>query len=138
MKCVGPIWRTSFGPSCSENAANNRDEARKWVERGLRMDSSSPELNYLRARMLILDGLYEEALPLLRTVEAAIPDDIPTILSIALILKETDLPAAEVYYRKVADLGVDHAGSWYMTAIYQLAFLMQDMGREDEQAPLAR
>ena len=107
-------------------------EARKLLARVLEREPDNARAHYMLGYLERLEGKFALAEEHLRAVLKSQPDDLPTKLALAQVIEEKTPKEADALYRSVIGRGVDNAGSWYVTAVFRLAGLMRDLGRDDE------
>jgi len=112
-------------------------EAIELLERALELDPDSAAAHYNRGQFAWAEGDGETAREHFERAFALAPDDVPTMLALSVALEEHDPERAEVLLRRVLDLGLDHAGSFYVAAVYRLLRLQQSQDRFDEADALA-
>ncbi len=102
-------------------------------------DPRNPALHYMRARLALESGAFEQALVHFETVLATQPADLATRVARAGTLADlgrTD--EARAALAEVVAEGIEQAGSWYVQAVYRLSQLVQRTGPPEEaQALLA-
>lgn len=107
-------------------------EAIELCERALDDAPDSAAAHYNRAQFAWAEGDGETALEHFRRALELEPDDVPTMLALAEALEEDDPDESERLLRAVHDLGLDHAGSFYVSAVYKLFRLLSSLDRFDE------
>ena len=111
--------------------AQDRDvDARQFLQRVLEREAANPRAHYMLGRLAMLEGKFQDAAEHLRQALAGAPDDVPCRIALAQAIEEASPREAEKLYRSVIERGVDNTGSWYMTAVFRLAGLMRDTGRD--------
>ncbi len=117
------------------------DRARQLLRRAEEMAPDDPRVPWAWYRIARAESDLEQAITHLRRVHELVPDDVPTRLLLGGLIwdvgQDGDDPAgaareAEAFYRSVLDIGVDFAGSWYLSANYRLATLMRENDRMEE------
>jgi len=113
--------------------AQDRDvDARQLLLRVLEREPANPRAHYMLGRLAMLEGNFTMAAEHLRQALAGAPEDIPCRIALAQAIEEAAPKEAEQLYRSVTERGVDNTGSWYMTAVFRLAGLMRDAGRDED------
>ncbi|MEM7515560.1 MAG: FG-GAP-like repeat-containing protein, partial [Planctomycetota bacterium] len=116
-----------------EFSAGQFEETDRWLARAEALDPEAPRLIYLQAQRARGMGEFEKALPLFQKVHEALPSDFPTMIGLGQVLAGLERPEeAEALYRQVISYGPEHAGSWYMSAVYRMTRLLLEDGREEE------
>lgn len=115
-----------------QSGAARDTQVRAFLARVLERNGKDPRAHYILARMDMMEGDFESATAHLKQALAAAPEDVPTQLGLAQLIEESSPKEAESLYRKVIARGVDSAASWYVTAVFRIAGLMRDLGRDSE------
>lgn len=101
----------------------------------------SPASHYIRGRMARAGGDYEAAERSFRIAHEEAPDDLPSTISLAMVISEmgeTDgefeenLVEAEQLFRSVLEVGVEFGGSWYVAAAYRLYRISIEQQRDPD------
>lgn len=113
--------------------AGEYEAAAGFLDRAEKIDPRSAEAAYLRSRMALADGEFERALAALRIANESASEDLPTRLELARVLYELgETDQAVALYRSVLEVGVEHGGSWYITAVYRMLRIAVETGQSDE------
>src|SRR5262245_16615596 len=113
----------------------DRDERdpRPALERLRARDPDDPGLHYMLARMSLEAGDFEQAAEHYRAVLRRRPDDQASRVGLAATLSDLDrTDEARALLAEVVALGVEHAGPWYVQAVYRLSQLAQRTGPPEE------
>jgi tetratricopeptide (TPR) repeat protein len=122
-----------------ELADSSHDTLGPFLERGLLLDRNHPALRYMRAQMALQTGRLDDALADLEVARASAPEDLPTGLHLAAVLYDLGRGAeAEAIYRDLLTVGIEHGGSWYISALYRLSRIQLEEGRGEAAAPLLK
>lgn len=122
-----------------ELADAKQDAAEAFLARAAKVDGDAAALHFLRGQIQREAGETEKAREELRKAHAQAPDDLATRLALAEVEHDLENPArAEELYRSVVELGIENAQTWYVVAVYRLARLYTETGREDLSEPLNR
>ena len=111
------------------------DRATKGVpaalfERIRAADPGEPALHYMLARLSLEQGDFEGALELFRSALARVPDDLGSRVGLGATLADLGRDdEARAALQGVVAQGVEHAGGWYVQAVYRLSQLAQRTGR---------
>lgn len=117
------------------------------VERALNADPNYPGALYLKGRIASLDfERLGEAADLYRAALKQVPADLATRYVLGRALEEMDPDSddeyeanqaeAEALYREILESGLEHAGSWYVSAAYRL-YSMAAGGDDKEESTRA-
>ena len=110
-------------------ARDSGGQAEPWFARIRALDPADPALHYMEARMRLEAGDFAQALEHFRAVLRVRPDDLATRIGLASTLADTEQPEeARALLEGLVALGVEHAGGWYVQAVYRLAQLTQRAG----------
>jgi len=119
-------------------ALGRDDEARTHLDAAREAMPESPAVHYNLGQLAAARAEFEAALASFERAHELAPDDFPTRLALANTLEDLDREAeAEAHYRALLEVGVDHAGSWYLIPLYRLAQLLNRRG-DDAAAELFR
>jgi hypothetical protein len=114
-----------------EFADGQAEACHRLLDRAAKLDPKSPWVLYMRGVLAFEAGDAKAAEPILRSALAAAPDDLPTLLVLAQV--EADLghaDEAEKLLRSVLAIGPENGGNWYAVAVYRLARLFTETGRD--------
>ena len=122
-----------------ELADSRLDALAPILERGLARAAAHPALRYMRAQLALQTGQLEAALADLQVARAGAPGDLPTALHLAAALYDLGRgPEAESLYLEIMEVGIEHGGSWYISALYRLSRIQLEEGRGAQAAPLLK
>ena len=111
-----------------------RSDPAPAFERLRARDPENPALHYMLARLALETGEFERAREHFESVRRARADDLATRVGLAATLADLGLSAeARELLAGVLALGVEHAGSWYVQAVYRASQLAQREGTEEAQ-----
>ncbi|MGK0219333.1 MAG: hypothetical protein ACI9HE_002835, partial [Planctomycetota bacterium] len=121
--------------------------AEALVDRALSADPNYPGALYLKGRIVSLDfERLGEAAELYRAALQRVPADLATRYVLGRALEEMDPDSddeydanqaqAETLYREILEVGLEHAGSWYVSAAFRL-YSMALSGDDKEESTRA-
>jgi len=117
----------------------DRDERdpRPLFERLRARDPENPALHYMLARTSLEAGAFEQAAEHFRTVLRRRPDDHAARVGLAATLSDLErTDEARALLAEVVAQGIEHAGHWYVQAVYRLSQIAQRAGPPEEAARL--
>jgi tetratricopeptide (TPR) repeat protein len=122
-----------------EYSLSEAERAEEFLARAEALEPNSPALHFLRGQIARESGDPETAVRELRRAHELEPEDLPTTYILAQALQDLDeFEEAEALFRRVVDVGIENAGSWYVSALYGLERLLILDGREDEAEPFSQ
>jgi tetratricopeptide (TPR) repeat protein len=109
-----------------------------WLERIRAVDPGNPARHYMLARASLAEGAFEQAVEHFRAVLARRPEDLAARVGLAATLADLERSAeARELLEGVVAQGVEHAGGWYVQAVYRLMQLEQRAGSPERAQALA-
>lgn len=116
-----------------EYADREKGAPEPWFDRIRARDPSHPSLRFMLARRALADGRFDEAIQEFRLALAREPKDLGARVGLAATLADLDRhdEARELLEGVVAE-GIEHAGAWYVQAVYRLSQLAYAREREAE------
>ncbi|MFT5049557.1 MAG: tetratricopeptide (TPR) repeat protein [Chlamydiales bacterium] len=112
------------------------EEAVAALEQALTLEPDSAAVHYGLGQLALFDAQLEKAILHLGRAHELLPDDVPTRLGLAHALEESAPEQALDLYRSIHEEGLDQGGSFYVTALFRLHRLCQQLDRLDEARPL--
>jgi len=107
--------------------------AKAFVDRALAKAPKDAAANFLAGQLAYEEGEVERAIVHLEATLAVAPSDLPTQLRLAAAYEDLEREAdAERLYQGIVDLGIEHAGDWYIAAIYRLIQLYFVTGQVEQ------
>ncbi|HUR28725.1 MAG TPA: FG-GAP-like repeat-containing protein, partial [Planctomycetota bacterium] len=108
-------------------------DPRPLLARIRELDPHSPELNFMQARLALEDGDFDTARECFQAVRRSRPDDLATRIGLAAMLGDLgEADEARALLAEVVALGVEHAGPWYVEAVYRLWRLTLSSGPPED------
>lgn len=116
-----------------EYADREKGAPEPWFDRIRARDPGHPSLRFMLARRALAEGRFDEAIRQFHAALARAPNDLGARLGLAATLADVDrYDEARVWLEGVVNEGIEHAGPWYVQAVYRLSQLAFAQGQDDE------
>jgi len=136
LDVAAPLAEDLVRAAIVHRSQGSLEEASAALEQALILDPESAAVHYGIGQLSLFDADFVRALRHLERAFEINPDDVPTRLGLALALEESDPDRALLLYRSIHGEGLDQTGSFYLTTVFRLHRLCQQLDLLDEARPL--